>query len=170
MELKVERILVILFLGAVTVGSISVAGLLQSTERIGASGIIVRPVDNVIILPPNNYTPTPPPPEPEIEIDVYSDFECTSVITNVEWGEITAGESSNSNIFVKNNGDTSVSLGLSTDNWSSSTAQDNMILSWDFDGDQIQPEEVVEITLSLSVDSDCPEINNFGFDIIIIGS
>ena len=170
MDSRIGKILVILFMGAVTIGSISVTGLLQSTERIGASGIIVRPTETAFIPPSTGFNPIPPPPEPEIEIDIYSNYECTNVLTNVEWGEIEAGESSSSTIYVKNNGDTSVTLSLTTENWSSNTAQDNMNLSWDFDGNPVQSGEVVEVTLSLSVDPDCPELDNFGFDIIIIGS
>ena len=72
MNAKYSQALVIVVMGAITLGSFSVMGLLQSTERIGASGIIIRPVETPIGVPMGGgYTPTPPPPEPAIEIDVY---------------------------------------------------------------------------------------------------
>ena len=73
-------------------------------------------------------------------------------------------------IYIKNDGDTSVVISLSTENWSSSTARNNMDLSWNYDGSHIQVGEVVPVTLTLEVDIDCPEMNSFGFDIVIIGS
>ena len=171
MKFKYGQVLAIVALGILTVGSISVMGLLQSTERIGTSGLIVRPVDIPIIIPPSTSGSTsPPPPEPEIEIDVYSNQACTSSLTNVDWGEIEVGGDSNSVIYVKNNGDVYVVISIDSENWSSSTASNNMELSWDYNGIPIGPGEVRQITLTLSVDTDCPELSNFGFDIVVIGS
>jgi hypothetical protein len=170
MALKYGQILAIAVICAVTIGSFSVMGLLQSTERIGASGIIIRPIEDPIIIPSPSRTVNPPPPEPEIEIDVYSDPECTIVMSDIVWGEIEAGGDSNVQVYVKNNGDTSVVISLSTENWSSNTAQINMDLTWSYDGSPIQSGIVLPITLTLGVDSNCPEIETFGFDIIIIGS
>jgi hypothetical protein len=171
MATKYGQIITVLLMGALTLGSIQVMGLLQSTERVSTAGIIVKPVKDPIIIPFAADSPTnPPPPEPTIEIDVYSDPECTTIVSDVPWGEIESGESSDTQIFVKNNGDTSVVLSLSTENWSSSTAQNNMVLSWDYDGSLIQPYEVKAVTLTLNVDPDCPELSSFGFDIVIIGS
>jgi hypothetical protein len=170
MSSKYRLALTIGLLGILTVGSLSAMGLLQSIERIGASGIIVRPVVNPIIPPSSGSPPTPPPPEPEIEIDVYSDSECTTAMSGIEWGEIEAGEEKSVQIYVKNSGDTSVVISLITENWSLSTAQNNMDLTWSYDGTPIQSGEAIEVTLMLSVDLDCPEIINFGFDVIIIAS
>ena len=171
MTVKYGQILSVVVLGIFTVGSISVMGLLQSTERIGTSGLIVRPADTPIIIPPRTSgSPLPPPPEPEIEIDIYSNQACTSQLTDVEWGEIEAGGDSNSVIYVKNNGDMNVVISLATENWSSSTASNNMELSWDYSGSPISSGDVRQITLTLSVDPDCPELSSFGFNIVIIGS
>ena len=171
MDAKYGPVLAIIAMCALSVGSFSAMGLLQSTERIDSSGIIVRPVENPVIIPPTpDYSPTPPPPEPTIEIDVYSDPECTIAMSNVVWGEIEAGGGSDVQIYVKNNGDTSVILSLSTENWSSNTAYNNLNLSWNYNGVSLQSGEVRAITLTLSVHPDCPELNSFGFDIVIIGS
>ena len=170
MSQKYGQIIAIVALGALTIGSFSVMGLLQSTERIGTSGLIVRPVEDApIVIPPGSNT-TPPPPEPEIEIDVYSDGACTNVLSNVEWGEIEAGGESNVDVYVKNNGDTSVIISLVTENWSDSMAAANLEVSWDYNGGLIQSGEVRRVTFTLSVDPDCPELSSFGFDLIVIGS
>ena len=161
MDSKLGQVLSVLILCCLTIGTLSVTGLLQSTERIEASGIIIRPAKK---------DPTPPPPEPTIEIGVFSNPECTQVLSSVDWGEITAGEGSDVQIYVKNMGDTSIVLSLASENWSSVDAEYYMSLSWNYDGALIQSGQATAITLTLNVSEDCPELTGFGFDIVIIGS
>ena len=148
-------------------GGISFAGLLQSTESVGTSGILVQTVD---LTPPAPSSPTPAPPEPEIEIDVYSDVGCTSRLTEVEWGSIEVGESVERVIYVMNSGDAEVVLSLLTDSWSPAAASDNMAVSWDYDGSTLRSGEVLEVVLSLDVDASIPVLGEFSFEIIIVGS
>ena len=169
MALKSSKILAIFIITVViTVASLSVSGILQSTERISSSGIIIESAPAP--SPPVFRTPSPPPPEPEVKIDVYQDQECTSVLSSIEWGEIEAGASKNVQIFLKNNGDTNVLLGLSSQNWTPEDSPNYMTLSWDYDGVELTPEEVRRIVMTLDVDSDSPAMNSFGFDIVLIGS
>jgi hypothetical protein len=153
----------------VFIGGVSVVGLLQSTERVGSSGIVVQPPPPPPPPPPSSPPPSPPP-EPDIEIDVYGDAACTQVISSVGWGEIEAGSSATRDIWVKNNGDDSVSLSLLTENWNPSGASNYIQLSWDYDGGTIVSGEVRQITLTLSVSSSASGIDGFSFDIVIIGS
>ena len=156
----------IIILTALTTASISVMGLLQSSERLGTSGIIIRATPS----PPPSPPPTPPPPEPAVEIDVYEDSSCSTVLTSVDWGEIEAGRSATASLYVKNNGDSSVVLGLSSENWSPGEAEDYISLYWDYGGSSISPGDGVGITLTLDVDVGCPELSSFSFDIVITGS
>jgi len=144
-------------------------GLLQSTERVGSSGIVVQPPPPPPPPPPSS-PPQSPPPEPDIEIDVYGDAACTQVISSVGWGEIEAGSSKTRVVYVKNNGDDGVSLSLLTENWNPSGASNFLQLSWDYDGSTIVSGEVRQITLTLSVSSSASGIDGFSFDIVIIGS
>lgn len=153
----------------VFIGGVSVVGLLQSTERVGSSGIVVQPPPPPPPPPPSS-PPQSPPPEPDIEIDVYGDAACTQVISSVGWGEIEAGSSKTRVVYVKNNGDDGVSLSLLTENWNPSGASNYLQLSWDYNGSTIVSGEVRQITLTLSVSSSASGINGFSFDIVIIGS
>ena len=121
-------------------------------------------------MPPVPPSPSPPPPEPEVEIDVYEDLACTTVQSSIEWGEIEAGESSSVTIYIKNNGDTDILLGLDSENWTPTNSEDYTTLSWDDYGTALTPGEVRGVTLILNVDPDCPPMNNFSFDVVIIGS
>ena len=83
-------------------------GLLQSTERVGSSGIIVQPPPPP--PPPPPPRPPSPPPEPSIEIDIFSDGACTQPLSSVVWGVIEAGSFVNRIIYVRNSGDDGVTL------------------------------------------------------------
>jgi len=148
------------------VSSISVTGLLQSTESVGSSGILVQ------TLPPTPPPPSQPPspPEPRVEIDVYSDGECTSKLTQVEWGSIEAGSSIDRVMYVKNTGDAEVTLSLLTDSWDPVVAEDYMVVSWDYNGEELGSGEVVEITLTLTVEASISVLGEFHFDVVIVGS
>ena len=114
--------------------------------------------------------PSPPPPEPTIEIDVYSDSACTQPMSSVSWGSIEAGSSVNRVLYVKNSGDDTVTLSLHTDNWDPAGAEDDLHLSWDYDGSALDSGAALKVTLTLSVDGSTNGINDFSFDIIITGS
>jgi len=168
MKPRTTSIAILLAVSLALVGSMSVIGLLQSTERVSSSGIVVQPPPPPP-LPPPSPPPPPPPPEPTIDIDVYCDIDCTEVATNVEWGPIEAGDSVSSVIYIKNSGDSGVILSLDTQNWNPSNAADYIQLNWDYDESTLNPGTVLEVTLTLSVSSDITGIENFNFDIVLIG-
>ena len=155
----------------VFLGGFSAVGLLQSTERVGSSGLIVQPPPPPP-PPPSPPSPPPPspPPEPEIEIDIYSDSACTQAISNVVWGSISVGGVKSQTIYVKNSGDDGVTLSLSADNWSPANAANYLQFSWDYDGSTIASGEVRGIVLTLSVASSVSGVDTFSFDIVITGS
>ena len=144
------------------IGGFSVIGLLQTSERIGTSGIIVQPAP-----PP---PPPSPPPEPSIDIDVFCDIGCSEVMSEVEWGSLQPGSSIERTIFIRNSGEHAVMLTLTSDNWSPALASDYLTLSWDYDGGDIDAGQVVEVTLVLSISSSISGVNGFSFDIVLVGS
>jgi hypothetical protein len=147
------------------IGSVSVTGLLQSNVNVVSSGLVIRTeVPSPTPLPPS------PPPEPRIEIDVYSDVDCVDKLIEVEWGAIEVGSSIDRTIYVKNAGDVEVVLSLLTENWAPSAMAEDVELEWDYGGRPVRAGDVVEITLTLLVDSSTSTIGGFSFDIVIVGS
>jgi hypothetical protein len=157
----------LMVLTSLTMSSLSAMGVLQSTETVSASGIVVRPATPTPAPAP---APQPTPPEPTVQIDVYSNSGCTTKLTSVVWGQIVAGGSVSKTIYIKNNGDVGVTLSLTTENWSPSNAANYMSLSWNYDGSTISPGQEKQVTLTLNVSADCPALSSFGFNIVIIGS
>jgi hypothetical protein len=147
------------------IGSVSVTGLLQSNVNVASSGLVIRTeVPSPTPLPPS------PPPEPRIEIDIYSDVDCDDKLIEVEWGSIEVGSSIDRTIYVKNAGDVEVVLSLLTENWAPSAMAEGVELEWDYGGSPVRAGDVVEITLTLLVDSSTSTIGGFSFDIVIVGS
>ena len=129
---------------AMTVVSLSVSGILQSTERLSSSGIILESAPGYI--PPAPPAPSHPPPEPDVEMDVYKDLACTIVQSSIVWGEIEAGASTSVTVYLKNNGDTNILLGLDSANWTPANCADYTTLSWDYDATALVPGVVREVT------------------------
>jgi hypothetical protein len=180
MDVKSQKTVLIIILTIFTVGSLSVSGIIQSTERLTTTGIVVvTDPGPVIFIPPvtgGGGGGTSPPPDPPIIpdspiiINLYCDVECNQPLTQVDWGDIEAGSVSQATVYVKNDGQTSSTLTLSSNNWNPSALQNYLTLGWDYSGQTIDSGQVLEITLSLMVDSDCPPTPSFDLQIVIIAS
>ena len=161
-------IIVISFL----IGSLSVTGLLQSTEKVSSSGVIVRPSPPAVIAPsgPSGSTPRPPPPEPKIEINLYVDSECTKRLSTITWGSVVAGKSASSTVYVKNEGTVDVVLSLEIENWVPESVENYVEVDWDYIGGELRPGRELKIIFYLDVAGNTPEVSVFSFDIIIVAS
>jgi len=167
---RVKTYGILIMVSFALIGSLSAIGILQSSERVNTSGIIIQPPTPEDPPSPPPYFPPSPPPEPVIEIDVYSDAGCTIQCASITWGEIEVGGSIDKTIYVMNSGDDDVYLYLAADNWEPSDAEGPIQLSWDYDESSIVSGMVRELTLSLSVSSSITDIETFDFDIIITAS
>ena len=110
---------------------------------------------------------------PESGISVYSDSGCTSPLTSLTWGTLQPGGSQDVICYIKNEGDTALTLSLQTSNWQPTSpvaAQDYLSLGWNYDNQPLSPDQVVPITLTLSVASNIHDITTFGFDVTIVSS
>ena len=103
-------------------------------------------------------------------IGVYSDDQGTTPLTSVPWGTLQPGGSQNLICYIKNEGSSATTLSLETSNWNPASAANYLTLSWNYNGQPIDANAVVQITLTLSVDSGIEGITSFGFDITIVGS
>jgi hypothetical protein len=73
-------------------------------------------------------------------------------------------------IYVRNEGNSAITLNLYASNWNPSTASTYMTLSWDYNYHTIKAGENVRVTLTLKVSTCITDISNFNFDIVIEGS
>jgi len=85
-------------------------------------------------------------------------------------GVIEVGGTSTSTIYLLNNGNVDTVVYLESHNWVPSETSNYMVLSWDYDGTSLAPGENRAINVFLHVSSDCPELEVFKFELIIVGS
>ncbi len=105
-----------------------------------------------------------------IGVAAYRDSACTTPMSYVDWGRITPGVQSTNTFYVRNEGNTEFTLSLSATNWNPINAQSYMTLSWNYAGQTISPNQVLQITLTLSVSQSISGIESFYFDIVIMGA
>ena len=105
-----------------------------------------------------------------IGVGVYSDSECTSPLSSIDWGTLEPGTTKDVTCYVKNEGNSASVLSMETSNWSPPSVSDYMTLSWDYTGQPLNPDEVVEVTFTLTVSPSIDGITSFSFDIVIVGS
>ena len=103
-------------------------------------------------------------------IGVYSNSQCSTQLSSILWGTLQPGGSQSDICYIKNEGNTPITLSLQASNWSPASASNYLALSWNYNNQPISPNQVVQVTLTLSVASNIAGITNFGFDITIIGS
>jgi hypothetical protein len=124
-----------------------VAGLLTSVTRVPSVGTVKA-----------------------IGVGVYWDENCTSWVTEIDWGFIEPGGLVNVTIFLKNKGNVPIALSINTENWNPLEASEYITLGWDYAGQTVDPGGVLKATLTLAVTSNITGITSFSFDIIIVGT
>jgi hypothetical protein len=105
-----------------------------------------------------------------VGVSAYKESSCVNSMTNIEWGTIVPGGSVTQTVYIRNEGNSALTLSLNTVNWSPANAGNYISVSWNYGGQTIQPNQVVQITLTLSVSSSISGVNDFYFDIMIVGA
>ena len=105
-----------------------------------------------------------------VGVGVYWDSACSGRVSVLDWGLVEPGSVENVTVFIRNEGNAVVSLSLNTTNWNPSNASDFIALGWDYGRQAVDPNEVVQVALFLSVSSRVEGITTFSFDVLIVGS
>jgi len=106
-----------------------------------------------------------------VNVGVYSDIACTQELDAFGWGEISPGASVTHTIYVKNSGNSQVTLSMNAADWSPTEANGPMVLAWDKEGTTLLPEEVTTAMLTLSVAQNIvSDITEFSVGIVVTGT
>ena len=125
----------------------SIYGLLSTTSSIGTTGVVSS-----------------------ASLGIYSNSQCTTVLSSIDWGSISPGGSKTVTIYVKNTGTVAMTLALSTSNWTPTNAASYLTLTWNYAGATINSNGVATIILTLSVSSSISGISSYQFQITITGT
>ncbi|MDH7606668.1 MAG: hypothetical protein QHH12_02715 [Candidatus Bathyarchaeota archaeon] len=106
-----------------------------------------------------------------VRIGVYSNSACTNNLTSINWGLLEAGAEASREIWIKNIGNTKITLNMTTENWDPNSASDYMELSWNMEGQVLDVNQSIKAVLTLFVSADIKEtgITEFSFTIVIKG-
>lgn len=105
-----------------------------------------------------------------IGVGIFWDQGCTTEVSSINWGVIEPGSSKNVTVYIRNEGNSAVSLTMNVSNWTPLNAPDYMDLGWNYEGQFINVSEVLEVTFTLAILSETQGITSFSFDIVIIGN
>ena len=102
---------------------------------------------------------------PSVQLGVYSDSGCTVALSSVSWGTLDPGATMTSTIYLKNQGNVAVTLSMTVDSWTPSSASSYLTLAWNRDGYALAAGASVQAVLSLTVSSSISGITSFSFNI-----
>jgi hypothetical protein len=102
-----------------------------------------------------------------IGLEVYEDVNCTQPLSQIEWGFLEPNETAFHVCYVKSVSNINSTLNLTTENWNPANSSNYLTLSWNYENSTLQPNEVLEVTFDLHVNSEVSGIDNFSVDIIL---
>ena len=105
-----------------------------------------------------------------INVGLFSDYACTQGLEALDWGDLAPGESVDRVIYLRNTGNTEISLSMTVENWNPSFANGPISLTWNREGAFLNPGATTSATLTLTTDEDISGITTFSMSILIIGT
>lgn len=105
-----------------------------------------------------------------IGVKVFNSSALTVELTSLDWGIREPGSSVGVDIWVKNTGNSPVTLAIYTSDWVPATAQDYMTLTWDYADQTLPVDGFIRARLTLEVSQSISGITNFAFQINIIAT
>jgi len=119
-------------------------------------------------------------------VEAYWDRKLENETKTIDWGTIWLGTTKNVTLYIKSVSNIPTTLQLETANWTFLDSYNNVVsgpnettpyinLTWNYKNATIQPGEVTQITLTLSIDNSYDfiqflitnDVKKFSFDIII---
>lgn len=105
-----------------------------------------------------------------IGVEAYWDQECTTPVTNLQWGILYLGDVKTSTFFLKNSGTQDEVLSMFVDAWQPVAAETYISLTWNRQETILPALTVINATFTLQVSPSIQDITNFSFNINIIGT
>jgi hypothetical protein len=102
-----------------------------------------------------------------IGVGIYWDSGCTNRTSSINWGILESGSNKTVTVYVRNEGNSAATLSRVAQNWNPSTASSYMTLNWNYAGQTLSVNQVLQIRLTLAVSSAVSGITSFSFDIVI---
>jgi hypothetical protein len=105
-----------------------------------------------------------------VGVEVYTDASLTGKVTLISWGTLSPGTQSSFSIYIRNEGNTPVTLSQSVSNWNPSNAATYLTLAWNYTGQTLGAGQGMQVTLTLAVSTSISGITDFSFGINVVGT
>ena len=103
-------------------------------------------------------------------LGIYSDSACTTSLSSISWGSLTPGGSTTQTIYVKNTGTVPLTLSMATSNWSPTSANGPITITWNKAGTVLSAGQSSSAVLTLTVSSGITDVTSFSVQISITGT
>jgi hypothetical protein len=105
-----------------------------------------------------------------VGVGIYWDSTCTNKTSSINWGTFDPGSSKLVTLYVRNEGNTPVTLSKTVNNWTPSNAPNYITLTWNYASLTLGSSKVLQISFKLAISSVVSGITNFTFGTIITAS
>ena len=102
-----------------------------------------------------------------IGVGIYWDSACTNRTSSINWGLLDPGSNKTVTVYIRNEGNAVATLSKAAQNWNPSTPSSYTTLNWNYAGQTLSVNQVLQLKLTLVVSSTVLGIANFSFDIMI---
>ena len=106
----------------------------------------------------------------KIGVGIYTNSLCNNPVSSLSWGLIEPNCNQYLTAYVKNEGNSPTTISLHSSNWNPLNAESYVSITWNYDGEILDPEESIRVTFILTVSPNVEEISTFNFDVIIVGT
>lgn len=105
-----------------------------------------------------------------INTGLYWDQACTTPVQSIQWGLLELGATANQTVYIRNEGESNSTLTMTTSNWNPTNSFNYMSFNWDYAGQTLQVNQVVQVIFTLHIKEDIQGITDFSFDVTIVSS
>jgi hypothetical protein len=100
-------------------------------------------------------------------LGVYWDMNCTQSAFSIDWGVLSPGELRTVVVYVKNEGNESIVLSLTPQDWIPGNASRYLSFTWDSEDKMLEVGQVARVAQTLAVDRLIIGISSFSFNILV---
>lgn len=102
-----------------------------------------------------------------IRVGIYWNSACTNQTSSINWGFLDPGSNKTVTVYVRNEGNAVATLSETVQNWNPSSTSSYMTLSWNYAGQTLSVNQVLQVKLTLTVLPTVSGITNFAFDVTV---
>jgi hypothetical protein len=102
-----------------------------------------------------------------VGVGVYGDSLCENPISSVDFGLLDPGSQKDFTFYLRNEGNTDLSLSMTVKNWIPAEAADYMSLDWNQEGQLIRSGQIISCVITLSVSTNIQDITSYSLTITI---